>query len=70
KTEKLITHLMLGLEPRWERNARKRDVLNWRWLVGLSQNIIQAGAPKAHQTALPRNAAINKIDINSPLKRI
>ncbi|GFX95270.1 putative RNA-directed DNA polymerase from transposon X-element [Trichonephila clavipes] len=32
--------------------AKKRDMLNRRGLVGLCQKIIQAGAPKAHQTAL------------------
>ncbi|GFV83715.1 hypothetical protein TNCV_2555031 [Trichonephila clavipes] len=29
-----------------------------------------AGAPKVHQTVQLRNAVVNKIDINSPLKRI
>ncbi|GFS67731.1 hypothetical protein TNCV_4363981 [Trichonephila clavipes] len=48
----------------------KRDVLNRRVLIGLCRKIIQAGAPKAHQTVLLRNAVINKIDINGPLKRI
>ncbi|GFT06572.1 probable RNA-directed DNA polymerase from transposon X-element [Trichonephila clavipes] len=48
---------------------KKRYVLNRRGLVGLFRKIIQAGASKAHQTALLRNAVINKIDINSPLKR-
>ncbi|GFT62753.1 hypothetical protein TNCV_3060831, partial [Trichonephila clavipes] len=71
KTEKLIT-----LFPVWtgttlvSKCARKRDVLNRWWLVGLCRKIVQADAPKVHQTALLRNAVINKIDINSPLKRI
>ncbi|GFU08397.1 hypothetical protein TNCV_4188161 [Trichonephila clavipes] len=49
---------------------KKRYVLNRRGLVGLFRKIIQAGASKAHQAALLRNAVINKIDINSPLKRL